>query len=169
MGKRQILVKTYGEREGELDDLKAALMKVKDKVDGVVCGVIASEYQKHRINMVCEEVGLRVFTPLWRKQPETLLEEEIGSGFEMIITGVSSEGFDESWLGRRLDEECFGELKELSKKHGIHLAGEGGEYETFVLDCPVFKKRLKVMKYKKVWNGSSGYLKILDVKLVNKS
>ena len=29
-----------------------------------------------------------------------------------------------------------------SEKFGVNVCGEGGEYETFTLDCPLFKKRI---------------------------
>ena len=51
-------------------------------------------------------------------------------------------------------------LADLSERHGIHLSGEGGEYETFVIDAPHFKKRIIVEKSTTVWEGQSGYFKI---------
>lgn len=33
-------------------------------------------------------------------------------------------------------------------KYGVNVCGEGGEYETFTLDCPLFHKRL-IMYYAK--------------------
>ena len=29
-------------------------------------------------------------------------------------------------------------------KYGVNVCGEGGEYETFTLDCPLFHKHLKM-------------------------
>jgi diphthamide synthase (EF-2-diphthine--ammonia ligase) len=33
----------------------------------------------------------------------------------------------------------------MCKKYKIHPVGEGGEFETFVLDCPLFERPLKVI------------------------
>jgi len=99
-----------------------------------------------------------------------LLKEEVESGFEIIITGVSSGGFDKSWIGRKLDHEAIGDLKNLSQKFGINICGEGGEYESLVLDCPAFKKKIKIMDSEKVWDekNNSGYLLVKKAILVDK-
>lgn len=35
------------------------------------------------------------------------------------------------------------ELKvQQRQRFGLHPCGEGGEYETFTVDCPLFKKRI---------------------------
>ena len=38
---------------------------------------------------------------------------------------------------------------DLNAKFDVHPCGEGGEYETFVLDCPLFKRKI-VVKEKEV-------------------
>jgi len=70
-------------------------------------------------------------------------------GFKVIITGVFAYPFDKSWLGRKINKQFIKEITELHKKYKINPAGEGGEFETFVLDCPLFKKPLKI-KDKKI-------------------
>jgi len=32
----------------------------------------------------------------------------------------------------------------LNHKYGSNVCGEGGEYETFTLDCPLFKQRIVI-------------------------
>ena len=90
--------------------------------------------------------------------------------FEIIISGVFAEGFDISWIGRKIDEKCIENLIELNKKFKIHTAGEGGEYETLVLDCPIFKQKIEI-NGEKVWDKktNSGYLVVRRVKLKNKN
>ena len=51
----------------------------------------------------------------------------------------------------------------------VHMAGEGGEYETVVLDAPFFKKRIEIVKSEIEWEGNSGSLKILDAILLDKN
>ncbi|OPX57438.1 MAG: ATP-binding region [Methanobacterium sp. PtaB.Bin024] len=154
---------TPGEKEEELKDLKDALIKLKEKgVDAIFTGAIDSQYQKSRIDQLCQEVGLESHAPLWHRDPEEYMKEIIELGFEVIITSVAAEGLDESWLGRKIDEDLLRELKKLNKKYGLHMAFEGGEAETLVLNGPIFKKKLHIMESKKVWNRDSGYLVIED-------
>lgn len=167
---KQIAVKTKGEKEKELEDLKKTLKEIKEDVEGVVSGAVESTYQKSRIDKICKELGLESIAPLWHRNPERLLREEVGSGFEIIVTGVFAEGFDESWLGRKIDEECIEDLKKLSKRYGIHICGEGGEYDSLTLDCPLFKKKIRIVSSKVVWDKKtcSGYLSVKRAKLVQK-
>ncbi|QLJ53472.1 MAG: hypothetical protein Sv326_1297 [Candidatus Fermentimicrarchaeum limneticum] len=162
-----IMQRSSGEKLRELDDLKSLMQSVK--VDGIVTGAVASEYQKEKVDMICEELGLCSFSPLWHKEGEQLLREMVGAGFEIMITSVSAAGFDESWLGRRIDEKCVEELLELRRRYGISVVGEGGEMETFVTDAPSFKKKIKIKKTEKSWDGVRGVLEIRDAELVSRS
>ncbi|RLI95748.1 MAG: TIGR00289 family protein [Candidatus Aenigmatarchaeota archaeon] len=170
IGIEQIIQKTKGEKEKELEDLKKALERIKNEIDGVVSGAIQSEYQKTRIDRICKELKLKSLAPLWHRDAEQLLKEEIEEGFEIIMTGVFTEGLDESWLGRKIDLEAVEELKELKKKYGINLAGEGGEFETLVLDCPLFKKKIEILEAEKIWDEETngGYLIVKSARLISK-
>ncbi len=160
---------TAGRKEEELEDLALVLEKLKDKgIGGVFSGAIASVYQKSRIEKICDKLGLRSYTPLWHVDPKEHMEDIIKLKFEVIITRVSAEGFDESWLGRKIDEESLREILKLNKKHGIHIAFEGGEAETLVLDCPLFTKKIKIIDAEKIWKGDSGYFLIKKAVLENK-
>ncbi len=161
-----VKAETSGERERELEDLKRVLSGLD--VEGVVSGAIASKYQKSRIDQICGELGLRSVAPLWGREPTPLFSEMLDAGFEVIITSVAAEGFDESWLGRKIDEGCLENLKKLQAKFKINISGEGGEYETLVLDTPFFKKRIEVVEAERVWRGTSGYYLIKRAKVVGK-
>jgi len=169
LGIKQIIQKTKGEKEKELEDLKLVLNKIKNDIDGIVSGAIASNYQKNRIDKICDELKLKSFAPLWHKNPEELLREE-SNAFEIIITSVSVDGFDQNWLGRKIDEKTIEDLKKLSEKHGINIAFEGGEAETFVLDSPIFKKKIEFIDTKNIWDNktSSGYIEVKEAKLLSK-
>ncbi len=130
-----------GEKEKEVEEVAKALENLN--VDGIVIGGIESEYQRRRFKKICEENGLKMFAPLWKKNPEDIVRE-VAEKFEAIIVKVSAEGLDEKWLGRRIDSKAVEELMELSKRYGIHPAGEGGEFETLVLNAPLYKKKLKI-------------------------
>ena len=164
-----IMAKTHGVKEKELDDLKGVLNKLKHRgVEAIFAGALASEYQKSRIDQLCSDLGLMSNAPLWHIDPKKYMEEIIDSGFEVIIISVSAEGLDESWLGRRINHQLLEEIINLNSKYGMHMAFEGGEAETLVLDCPIFKRRIKIIEASNVWDRDSGYLLITKAELENK-
>lgn len=168
MGIELITRKTKGEKEKELDDLEEALKSLKPEIQGVVSGALESRYQKSRIDNICRKLGLKCFSPHWQRSMRDYLQDIVVSGFEVIVTSVSAEGLDESWLGRKLDKEAIKDLTKLSKKYGIHKGFEGGEAETFVIDGPIFSKRIEIEKARKEWNGVRGIYVIEKAKLVDK-
>ena len=149
---------TSAEKETELDDLFAVLQNLE--IDGVISGAIASEYQRTRIERVCDRLGMKSFTPLWHKNQERLLRDQVHAGFHILVVGVFAEGFDESWLGRTIDQETIDDLVLLHQKHGINIAGEGGEYETLVLSGPSFFQKMVIDASEKVWNRDSGVYQV---------
>jgi diphthine-ammonia ligase len=158
---------TSGIKEKELDDLKALLGTLD--VEGVVSGAVFSQYQKTRIDRLCEELRLASIAPLWQRDPSELLTEIIELGFHVIFTGVYAHGLDRGWLGRLIDKEALDDLVELNSKYQLSIIGEGGEYETLVLDAPYFKKRIQILKSRIIWEGSSGYLLVEDAELEAKA
>jgi len=171
IGIPSIIVPSSSEKGMELDTLKRSLAELKSRhrLHGVVSGAVASDYQKKRIDSMCEEIGLASLAPLWHKDPELLLDDTIDLGFETYFVGVSALGLDEGWLGKTLNKDSLSELKKLSKKYGIHLSGEGGEYETFVTDAGFFRASIKLKKISKHWEGSSGFLIIHEAELTSKA
>ena len=166
LGMQLVSKESLGIKEQEVRDLEILLSNLG--VEGVVCGAIASKYQRDRVEKVCKKLGLKLIAPLWDRKPEELLREMLKDGFEIIITAVAADGFDESWLGRKIDDECIKDLLKLEKKHKISIVGEGGEFETLVLDCPLFSKKLEITKTEKKWEGNSGVYEIMDAKFVEK-
>ncbi len=162
------LVKSETEavKEEEVEDLRRLLARLN--VEGVVHGAIASAYQKSRVDQICRELGLEPIAPLWRMDLIEVLNEILSLKMEVIIVGVYAYGFDERWLGRRLDELAVNDLLELHRKFYISIAGEGGEYETLVLDAPLFKRRINVIEAEKLWKGDCGILVVKKAELVDK-
>ena len=156
---------TNTEKETELLDLKKLLEDLE--IDGVISGAIASEYQRTRIERICDELGIKSFTPLWHKNQGLLLRDEVKAGFHIIVVGVFAQGFDETWLGRTIDEGTIDILVHLNKKHGINIAGEGGEYETLVLSGPLFSRRLVIDESVKEWTRDSGVLQVKKTHLAD--
>jgi len=161
-----VKAETSGIRDIELADLRQVLAQLS--VDAVVSGCISSQYQKERIDRVCRELGLKHITPLWHEDPLKLLKEMIELKMETIVVGVYAYGFTSEWLGRKLDNTAMNELIELNKRFQVSLVGEGGEYETLVLDAAFFKKRIELIEAEKIWQGESGYLSAKKAALMNK-
>jgi len=167
LGLKLIKVKTSGEKEKEIQDLKKALTKIKNKIEGLAFGAIASTYQKTRIDKLCEEIELKSLSPLWQLDQEKILREEANL-MEIIIVGVYSEGLDKNWLGKRIDNNSVKNLIEISKTYGFSPTGEGGDYETAVLDAPLFNKKIVIESWLPLWHGMSGFIKIDKMFLKNK-
>lgn len=170
MGLPLIIQKTKGEKEKELLDLEIAIKKAKDKynIDTITTGALYSEYQKSRIQKICDKLGLKCFNPLWHKNEERYWNELFKNNFEVMIVGVASEGLDKKWLGKIINKDNLEELKKLKKKFKFHLAFEGGEAETFVTNCPLFMKKIKVIAGRRIWDGMSGRYNIEEIKLIGK-
>ncbi len=157
---------TRGEKETELVDLQNILEGLD--IDGVISGAVASEYQRTRIEKVCDEIGIKSFTPLWHKNQALLLRDQYDAGFRSIIVGAFAEGFDETWLGRPLDKDTIDTLEYLHEKYRINIAGEGGEYETLVLDGPIMRKTLVIDYYTKMWDRDHGTLQVKEAHLARR-
>jgi predicted ATP pyrophosphatase (TIGR00289 family) len=138
------------------------------KVDGVVTGAVASTYQKTRIDAVCEQLGLKSIAPLWHRDPLSILKELVDLNFNAIITGVYAYGFTREWLGRSITADAIEALEKLNRQYDVSLVGEGGEYETLVLDGPIFTKRIKIVDAETVWKGQSGCFLVKKAVLENK-
>jgi len=166
-GIKLVTKKTEGEKEKELEDLKKVLESIKDEVDGIVVGAIASRYQKERIQKVCKSLGLKMVAPLWGKRPEVLWKRILDEGFEVMITSVSADGLGKEWLGKVIDKKGLEKLKKVAGKRKIHLSGEGGEFETLVINGPIFKRKLEITSSEIEWDRKtdSGRFVIKDAKL----
>ncbi len=150
-------LKTSLPKEKELTPLENAIRELKP--EGIVSGAVASNYQKKRIDKVAEKAGVLSVAPLWHMDERELLCEMIDSGFKVMIVGCFAMGFDSTWLGRLIDYDTIEELEKLKRRYGISMVGEGGEYETAVLDAPIMKKEI-IINYKKIWNGNCGEIKV---------
>jgi diphthine-ammonia ligase len=157
---------TSGIKEEELGDLKKLLASLD--VDGVVTGAIQSTYQKQRIDRLCADLGLVSVAPLWQQDPLELMKELIDHKFKVIIVGVYAYGLDQTWLGKEITSESLAKLVELNEKYQISLVGEGGEYESLVLDAPIFKKCIEIVETEISYENDSGVLTIKKARLLDK-
>ena len=145
-----IVYATKGKKEEELKDLEEAVKKAKKEfgICGIVTGAVESIYQSSRIQRICNKLSLECFNPLWQKPQVELLDDLIKNNFKVMVTGVFAYPLNKSWLGRKIDNDFIRDIKILNKKYKISPAGEGEVFETFVLDCPLFRKELKITSIK---------------------
>ncbi|XP_016420216.1 diphthine--ammonia ligase-like [Sinocyclocheilus rhinocerous] len=145
----------YSQTEGEeVEDLYQLLKLVKEKerVEAVSVGAILSDYQRVRVENVCVRLQLQPLAYLWRRDQAELLREIISSGLHAVVIKVAAYGLDpDRHLGKSLAEmeaylhEVRGAPTLLSEnKYGVHICGERSEYETFTVDCPLFKKKIVI-------------------------
>ena len=133
-------------------------------IDALVVGALRSDYQKTRIERMCQRLGIASFCPLWHKDPREHMQSLLEHGFGVIFTSVSTEGMSADWVGRTLEVESLNELIDLSQRHRFNLDGEGGEFETIVVSAPHMRRDV-VVQGEVDWTGSRGSLEVLSCKL----
>ena len=153
--------------KAEFEKLDKLITRAKENysIEGIVHGGILSKYQKDNFSSICEKNNLEIISPLWNTKPESYMKKLLEENFEYIISSVSSDGLNDSWLGQIIDKNRLETLEKLQKKFGFNLNFEGGEAETFVINCPLFEKSLFIQDSSTEWDGYRGRFEILDVKL----
>jgi ABC transporter with metal-binding/Fe-S-binding domain ATP-binding protein len=151
--------------DSELEPLEAALETLDTEFEGGIAGLttgaVESEYQTSRIESMADRLDADLFAPLWQRDPRELAEEMLDAGFEIRIIQVAALGLDESWLGRTLDAEALSELETLNDEYGVHILGEGGEFETLVTNGPHMDRPIH-LEYDSDWDGTRGALRVED-------
>ena len=152
----------------ELEQLQNLLEKAKKDfgIEGILHGGLFSDYQRTRFETIGNNLNLKVLSPLWHIDQKNYLKELLDSKFKFIITSVTSAGLDKSWLGREITRDDVTQLILLSEKYGFNLTFEGGEAETFVVDCPLFYSPIRIVKANKIWDGYRGRFEITEAVLV---
>jgi len=155
------------ETDDELFALEKLLQNAKDQfhIEGLVHGGIKSQFQKEKFESLCSKLDLVAITPLWNTEPEQYMNDLLDSNFVFIMITVSSDGLDDTWLGKEITKSDIVTLKNLSEKFGFNLNFEGGEAETFVINCPLFENSIRINKTKKIWDGYRGRFEIVDAEL----
>ncbi len=149
MDVKHYVFEVSGRKEEEVEEMKEGLRKIKAK--GIASGAISSEYQKQRIDYIGEELGIPTYAPLWHKKLKQDYRE-----MEIILSSVSAMGLSKEDLGKNAIE--------YMEEYNYF---EGGDAETLVLDAPFFKKRVRV-EFEKIWEGTGGYIKIVNAWLEGK-
>ena len=151
----------------ELSTLEELLQNAKEQfgIEGLVHGGIKSAFQKDKFEILCNKLNLIAVAPLWDTEPQQYMNDLLDSKFNFIMTTVTADGLDDSWLGKLISKSDIDILKNLSEKFGFNLNFEGGESETFVIDCPLFTNPININQSKKIWDGYRGRFEIVDARL----
>lgn len=154
----------------ECKELDQLIEKAKNEfhINGIIHGGISSNFQKNKFNKICKNHSLKLISPLWQVDQYDYMNKLLTNNFIIQIIGVSAMGLEANWLGTNITPINLQNLVLLSKKHGFNISFEGGEAETLVLDCPLFRKRLEIRKSKTMWDGQRGIVEISDIVLLDK-
>jgi diphthine-ammonia ligase len=156
-GAEYVEIRSKGVKEQEVEDLKMGLSNLG--VEGIIVGAIESEYQRSRVAAVCDRLGLKLFAPLWKMDPLTLMHE-VASRLDAVIVVCAADGLGENVLGKTIDEKLIDILLSVHKSRRIHIAGEGGEYESLVLNAPCFSEPIHCSDMKFSYEGLRGEVMI---------
>jgi ABC transporter with metal-binding/Fe-S-binding domain ATP-binding protein len=161
------IISNSDETDNELIVMEKLLQDAKKQfqIDGLVHGGIKSNFQKEKFESLCLKLNLVSIAPLWETDPNEYMNELLDSNFHFMMISVSSDGLDEQWLGKLISKSDIKILNTLSDKFGFNLNFEGGEAETFVIDCPLFSNSIKINDFVKNWDGYRGRFEIVDAEL----
>jgi uncharacterized protein (TIGR00290 family) len=150
----------------EAAELSALERAVAGEKGPIVCGAIESSYQWARLVRIASKVGRRLYAPLWRRDPLRVVREEIAAGLDIRFVHLAAEGLAPSLLGARLTAATLPELERLSASaRPVHLAGEGGEYETLVVDAPFFAGSIELDRVERTVGAQTARLDIWSAHL----
>lgn len=153
--------------------LEAELVKnevLKEPVDAVLLG--GTGLQQTQIKSIQKALiphGIEVFATHAGQEHDEVMKEMINKGYKFIISQIATEGLNKEWLGKILDKETMKELFQRSIKYGFHCGGEGGYYDTFVIDGPIFDRKIEITKAETIMeNEFSGHLLIKEMAIIKK-
>lgn len=140
------------------------VLAAHSSANAICSGAILSTYQRTRIESVAQRLNLVSLSYLWQypslptpfPRRAGLLEDMRAVGLDARIVKVASGGLDEGLLwGDVLDPEIKRRVEKAVSRFGGSVLGEGGEFETLVLDGPagVWRGRIEVREDER-WVGT---------------
>jgi uncharacterized protein (TIGR00290 family) len=112
------------------------------------------------VERVCRDLQIQPIEPLWGIPTDKIVGEFIDSGFKSIVVSCKADLFGKEFIGRYVDKDF---LRELKQRH-ICPCGENGEFHTFVIDGPIFKKRIEITEGQPVLKEGFWKYWFLDIK-----
>jgi uncharacterized protein (TIGR00290 family) len=137
------------------------------EADAIITGGLRSEFQRYKFNRAAQNANVKCFSPLWRLSPHLLMKELFDNNFHMIFVSVSAMGFSKDFLGKRITPDLLEQIQREFKTSSLATTGEGGEYESFVIDAPFFPSKIVIKESSIFWDEfrEEGYLQIDKVAL----
>ena len=118
---------------------KAQILGAETLVTGDIDLMAHAEWNQS----VCDKSQLGLCMPLWQRPRLDIVQEFISLGFQSIIVTVNLNlGMKIEDLGQILTLDYIQELV----ARGIAPCGEAGEFHTTVINGPIFKHALNIMK-----------------------
>jgi uncharacterized protein (TIGR00290 family) len=145
------------------EEFKRTLASLKSiGIEGGVFGDINLQEHRDWVERVCDEVGVKVFEPLWNEAYEKLIGEFLDSGFQALVVSAKADLIGEEWMGKPYDQKFVEYLRE----HGLDLCGEKGEFHTLVTYGPIFKRHLKILETGRRVREGRWFLEIVKFSLI---
>jgi len=149
-------------------DIAKALKKIG--ADLLVSGVTTTPEHLDYYKEILDPIGVKQYAPHFGKDPIVGLDEMQLLGFQCLVIEVdTSLGANKDWLGKVIDKAILDEIKQRVAEKKINPIGEWGEYHTLVVDCPIYKKKIGVEKFKTEWKNTKGYYIIKKAELKEKN
>ncbi|GJJ72211.1 diphthine-ammonia ligase [Entomortierella parvispora] len=149
--------------QDETEDLFTLLQTAKTAhpdLEAVSVGAILSNYQRIRVENVCARLGLVALAYLWQRDQEELLQEMATAGVNAVLVKIAAMGLKKQHLGQSIGD-MFPYLQRMNQEFDLHICGEGGEYETITLDCPLFKKKIVVDESEVVLHSDDAFAPVM--------
>jgi diphthine-ammonia ligase len=176
---------TSAQEQDETESLVPLLKNVKEAhpdANAICTGAILSTYQRTRIESIALRLGLIPLSYLWQfpslppYMQTSLLEDMRDIGQDSRIIKVASGALDESFLWKNVADRV--NVAKMAKgmemfggSVGGAVLGEGGEFETLVVDgpSPLWKGKIEAGHVEIVkGEGGSAVVRLKDVRVVKK-
>jgi diphthine-ammonia ligase len=105
-----------------------------------IFGDIDIEAHREWVESIAGSVGTEAWLPLWQRSREGLMHELLDLGFRAVIVAVREGVLPPGLLGETIDAPMLDRFAAA----GVDLAGENGEFHTFVVDGPPFSHPVEV-------------------------
>lgn len=81
-----------------------------------------------------------------------------------VIIKTCAYGLSETDLLKPISE-LQSKFEKLNKETELNICGEGGEYESLTLDCPLYQKRIVILENETVIHSADIFTKVCYVKI----
>lgn len=83
----------------------------------------------------------------------------IKDGMDSVLIKTCAYGLDDKDLLKSI-KELQPKLEKLKKDTQINVCGEGGEYESLTLDCPLYVKKIVIKDYDVIFHSVDIFTKV---------